>query len=737
MDNPNLDIQTGEAITEKSLSGDESYEFEYDERAIFRRLSNDIYESREAGIREPVTNAVTAIHTAVNDGHISEQEGQLRVSVHDNGEMHRLVIEDNGIGISSERLENVLSSIGKSTSISDGDQAGQFGMGFLAIYQLVGEDGGFKMETKSRNTDEVIAGIWHNSGFERFHAMEDDRPYGTRFEIDVRSDITTQDLCNWIRRNIKFARTTTVYQHFDDDGDLCDDDEWANDYTIMNDHDTVRKISIETEFFDVWIARYMCNERILLLDVPVDVDVPRLGGKYGYQIYNSIRLKHENGVVVNGELKGTEVVEQNPSDGQVRFDELPDDAVVTPTPTGTRDSLKWTDSFFDWLDEYIEKYIEQHITDLLHNNESLDDLTVQEHGIIEWLVSDVSNPNGKPRHDHVGNSIQNVLSEYGGNERLVKQLVAINGEIERVERNARHPESNTCRHQADEEDIESNDYIASTINEEKAHKVWEQDADVYKVERSVMYEPLQQLTDCNLLKNVDVSDDDCSAETTTMTVHRNDGGTHRRAKQSLHNLEKELEETPQLFLVFIPSSEYRIRSWYRKTELPKVRVKQSVWDETLEQYDDAVLVENYVENMLDHSIPTPYSDTTFRTIDEQYEDVAVYVVTDEDGREILPCLDIAPTEVDDVVLVTGEESPWMRNALDVVSSETDITLYTDSYELNNNARMFDNPQVCYNALMNRLPEDDRELFENAFSKNYDTKAIYEAFTQLVEPNIDN
>lgn len=66
---------TGDSINERNLESDETIEFGLDEKAVFKRLADDIYEKPKAGVRETVANGVTAIVKAVKRGQIEREEG--------------------------------------------------------------------------------------------------------------------------------------------------------------------------------------------------------------------------------------------------------------------------------------------------------------------------------------------------------------------------------------------------------------------------------------------------------------------------------------------------------------------------------------------------------------------------------------------------------------------------------------------------------------------------------------
>jgi len=73
-----------------SESNDGHIPFEIQTEAVFNRLARDIYENDSAGIREPITNAVSAILKASNMDYIDKEEGIIEIEVKESGSETRL-----------------------------------------------------------------------------------------------------------------------------------------------------------------------------------------------------------------------------------------------------------------------------------------------------------------------------------------------------------------------------------------------------------------------------------------------------------------------------------------------------------------------------------------------------------------------------------------------------------------------------------------------------------------------
>lgn len=329
------------------------YKFNVDNPDVLKRLSVDVYEDRLSGYRELITNATSAVRESIDEGYIDDNEGIINVEI-DTSE-NKLIIEDNGIGISKERLDNVVTNIGSSTSREDIDKTGQYGMGFLSAFKLTGFDGGFKMITKSRDTGESYEGFWTNEGFNLYN--EDiDTSYGTRFEINLNFNIdinqrrytgnihTSGVDIDKLTKITKYPRVNTSLEI--NSSDINFNEDWCNVEDITG---TDNYIRIENEFFELLITDEDGYSDVVCLDSYINtrnVDIPDMGG------YSLLRLKQEESIIVKGENKGDIV--NNPDNA--------DSKLWTPKPTGTRDILRnMTEKFNNWLYNTVTAYIENNI----------------------------------------------------------------------------------------------------------------------------------------------------------------------------------------------------------------------------------------------------------------------------------------------------------------------------------------------------------------------------------------
>ncbi len=379
--------------------------------AVFKRLSEDIYEYTSAGLREPLTNAVTAIMRAINEGFIEESEGIIEIDLYsDNENAERLIIRDNGIGITRAEVDKVISSIGDSTSRSDATLTGQFGMGFLATWMLCGgQDSGFIMNTNARGVDEEpLSGIWTSNKFREFDSENtkfSKNQYGTELDIMLDNSIKTEDIENWVDNFATTTRVSVLFTEYKSDGTVVDEeyppydmiekyktlvekfnqqsgishnkavDYKDEEYRIKEQHFAEQELfyTFETDYFlavNTGIGKKITKRHsssrnlreFILLDVPINIWNLSSGSLKNFPLNGlEILFKVETPVVVSGPNEGKFVVSENEAqkfgDDFISEKDIYETDIVTLQIVGNRDSLKFDEVFFNWLgNQFFKKY---------------------------------------------------------------------------------------------------------------------------------------------------------------------------------------------------------------------------------------------------------------------------------------------------------------------------------------------------------------------------------------------
>lgn len=391
------------------------YDFEVETEPVFKRLAEDIYQGREAGIREPLTNSVTSVTRAIEEGYLDNpSEGIIVCELYEEGNARRLTLRDNGVGITREELNKVVTQIGKSTSRSSERLTGKFGMGFLATWMLAGgTDGGFGMYSNPRGIDEgPFFGFWDNSGFSEMEPPKssvaglDENEYGVEFEIFVDQSISPDQLVEWIDKYAEWTRVPVLFRHHTEEG-VIDEEYPPKDITTKYEEiengrdpeesdldvngDDLNYYKVENKAFTAInsnlenvtssgsssvFTRTRSFNRCILMDVPIEPDW-KTRNQFPLSSLE-VRINYETPYVVDGPHKGNFVVSsgENPEEmgnNYIQRESLTTNDVVTPFPTGTRDYLQDETGFIEWLSDKMYNMYYDEIAENVRSVNTLDD----------------------------------------------------------------------------------------------------------------------------------------------------------------------------------------------------------------------------------------------------------------------------------------------------------------------------------------------------------------------------
>ena len=146
----------------------ETKEFQTESKELLNLMVNSIYSNNEIFLRELISNASDAIdkykYVALkSEGELSQRDYEIFIDI--DKEERKLIIKDNGIGMSKEDLENNLGTIAKSGSkdfvnkfkeakeSNEMNIIGQFGVGFYSAFMVASK---IEVETKKANESGYI-----------------------------------------------------------------------------------------------------------------------------------------------------------------------------------------------------------------------------------------------------------------------------------------------------------------------------------------------------------------------------------------------------------------------------------------------------------------------------------------------------------------------------------------------------------------------------------------------------
>ena len=162
-------------MSDTPQSAAEPRPFEADVARLLHMMVHSVYSDRDVFLRELVSNAADACEKlrfeAILEPALLGDDPAPRILITADAENRRLVIEDNGVGMSADEMSEALGTIARSgtkafmerieaSKAGEGAQLiGQFGVGFYSVF-MVAE----KVEVASRRAGSDKAALWSSDG---------------------------------------------------------------------------------------------------------------------------------------------------------------------------------------------------------------------------------------------------------------------------------------------------------------------------------------------------------------------------------------------------------------------------------------------------------------------------------------------------------------------------------------------------------------------------------------------
>ena len=153
--------------------------FKAESKKLMDLMINSIYTNKEIFLREIISNASDAIdklhYMSLTDKNIKVDTTKFAIHLSVDKEKCTLTISDNGIGMTSEELENNLGTIAKSGSSDfkennehkeNIDIIGKFGVGFYSAFMVAD-----KVEVVSKKYGTETANMWISSGVDGYEIV--------------------------------------------------------------------------------------------------------------------------------------------------------------------------------------------------------------------------------------------------------------------------------------------------------------------------------------------------------------------------------------------------------------------------------------------------------------------------------------------------------------------------------------------------------------------------------------
>ncbi len=177
--------------------------FEADVSRLLHMMVHSVYSDRDVFLRELISNAADACeklrYEAIAYPALLGEEPKLAITIAADAEAGRLVIADNGIGMSRDEMIEALGTIARSGTRSFMESVvtaegkagaqliGQFGVGFYSAFMVAGN-----VEVVSRRAGTEEAWVWSSNGKGEFTvapvALDDAPVRGTRVALSLLED---------------------------------------------------------------------------------------------------------------------------------------------------------------------------------------------------------------------------------------------------------------------------------------------------------------------------------------------------------------------------------------------------------------------------------------------------------------------------------------------------------------------------------------------------------------------
>lgn len=515
-----LDIQSSLDYESSDPVGDgEITPLQFQSRETFNRFSRDIYKDKSAAVREPTTNAITAVRQAVRLFGLENPLVEITLSYDSAEEEVFLTIRDNGVGVSRYVLDNGMGVVGASTSSDDGQVAGMWGMGFFATYMLTGPNGGFPMFTHSREDGESpINVVWREYGGREEISNHPNQfgedEYGTELLIPVRSGISVSDIREWVYSHCEWARVPVLYEEYCDGRQTEHTEEFGN-RTFSDDYsETAPVLEYKNEFFEV-VASPDAQGRIVVLDSPTR------GKTYGLNLTDDdwdidIRLLDESGVICEGPNKGKipaerDIYETMPESRRENYiletDMSPDD-ISLPKLTGTRDEVAENRPFWGYVSDIANELYDEYVGEIFSRVHSRADFFALETREQALLMSQIDKKGVKSPYD-----ISRICDERFEREldiELAEELYLLRRTVKKVRRFSSFGVGNkTDSHPIRVWEVlatlgEGQVYMGKILDQQKCNVIWNDHEDnvIVQLNKDQTYDIFSEPLDWGLAKRV-------------------------------------------------------------------------------------------------------------------------------------------------------------------------------------------------------------------------------------------
>ncbi len=184
----------------------EKKQFKAESKKLLDLMINSIYTNKEIFLRELLSNASDAIdklyYRSLTDKDLKVNKEELEIKIDIDKKKRKLIITDNGCGMTKEELETNLGTIAKSGSLAfkeenmskDIDIIGQFGVGFYSAFMVSD-----KIKVESKAVGEEDAYIWKSEGADGYEIKKGKKEsVGTQITLTIKEDTDEENYSEFL-----------------------------------------------------------------------------------------------------------------------------------------------------------------------------------------------------------------------------------------------------------------------------------------------------------------------------------------------------------------------------------------------------------------------------------------------------------------------------------------------------------------------------------------------------------
>jgi len=179
----------------------QEYEYKAEMKQLLHLIVHSLYTHPEIFLRELISNASDALNKIrfrmLTDTNVLDPDADLKIQIELDSKKQMFSIEDNGIGMTKDKLINEIGTVASSGTLeflktikegikpSDANLIGQFGVGFYSVFMVTDE---VTIETRSADVDSK-GYRWKSVGEGKFSIEEHDKKHrGTKIYFKLKEN---------------------------------------------------------------------------------------------------------------------------------------------------------------------------------------------------------------------------------------------------------------------------------------------------------------------------------------------------------------------------------------------------------------------------------------------------------------------------------------------------------------------------------------------------------------------